>query len=364
MAHEVYKLNGKDSMAYVGNEPWHGLGQKLTQGASIETWVEEAQMRWLIEEANVLYLDDKRTAHAFQGQKVLYRSDNKEPLSIVTHAFNVVQPREVIEFFRDLVEAGNMTLETAGTLRGGRIQWALARIDRDMELIDNTTGEALSDLVQMYALLATACDRSMSSTGRLTGTRVVCKNTMDMAYRSGVNIAKYSHRGVFDKKAQDNLKEQMGLAHKEMDEREQEMKAMATASLKKEDAVGFFLSVLGKENKDGTLDISGVTPKSVETLYNAYKKSPGSNLPSAKDTLWGAVNAVTYQVDHNPNAQSDETRLDSAWFGGGRQQKAKAYTVAQEIVLEERDSNLLDSLLEKPMFGDQADRILKAVGAG
>ncbi len=96
-------------MAYVGQEPWHGLGNQLTPGQLLEVWQSEAGMDWTIEKADVRYVagsDNIGSIHAFPDQKVLYRSDTKAPLSVVSRRFNVVQPREVIEFYRDLVEAG------------------------------------------------------------------------------------------------------------------------------------------------------------------------------------------------------------------------------------------------------------------
>lgn len=362
MAHEIYQTaSGKDSMAYVGSLPWHGLGQELTQGASIETWIKEAQMDWTIHEGTVLYLDHSDEAHAFSDQKVLYRSDNGNPLSIVHQSYNVVQPSEVIEFFRDLVEAGGMTLETAGTLRGGKIQWALARIGKDFDVnkASATDGKAFQDLVQTYALLATSCDKSMASTGRLTETRVVCKNTLDMAYGSGVNICKVNHRAEFNDARKDELKVQMGLVHEEIEKVAKEHQEMATTSISKEDAVGFFLTLLSKRNKDGSLDVSEVTPKAIDKLYTAYKSSPGSDLPTAKDTLWGAVNAVSYSIDHNPGSRSDETRLDSAWFGPGRALKNQAYELAQET-LQSDGTTVLQKVL-KQTNSEQVDAVFASL---
>ena len=38
MSHELTtRTNGRTEMAFVGETPWHGLGQRLEEGASIET---------------------------------------------------------------------------------------------------------------------------------------------------------------------------------------------------------------------------------------------------------------------------------------------------------------------------------------
>ena len=68
------------TMAYVGQEPWHGLGQKLTPRQPLAVWAKAAGMDWRINEAEVRYVAGNGDStlgsiHAFPEQKVLYRSD-------------------------------------------------------------------------------------------------------------------------------------------------------------------------------------------------------------------------------------------------------------------------------------------------
>ena len=132
MAHEV------QTMAYVGDEPWHGLGNKLSPNQPIEVWAEQAGMNWRIESSDVSYY----AQHAAGGQlimpfsdnKVLYRSDTLEPLSVVSQRYQEVQPSEILEFYRDLTEQADFELETAGVLKGGRKFWALAKTGQSTAL--------------------------------------------------------------------------------------------------------------------------------------------------------------------------------------------------------------------------------------
>ena len=95
------------TMAYVNEVPWHGLGQQLAPNQPLEVWAERAGMNWQIEAADVRFaargvgLDAICT---FPDQKVLYRSDTKAPLAIVSKRYQVVQPAEILEFYRDSVD--------------------------------------------------------------------------------------------------------------------------------------------------------------------------------------------------------------------------------------------------------------------
>lgn len=72
----------------------------------LEVWATKAGMDWSIRETPVCYrtngIDQDHGVLTFQEQKVLYRSDNGTALSVVGDRYNVVQPRDVLEFYRDL----------------------------------------------------------------------------------------------------------------------------------------------------------------------------------------------------------------------------------------------------------------------
>lgn len=50
MAHQI------ETMAFVDQTPWHGLGNQLPQNQPIEIWAQQAGMDWRIESSNVSYM--------------------------------------------------------------------------------------------------------------------------------------------------------------------------------------------------------------------------------------------------------------------------------------------------------------------
>ena len=153
-----------ETMAYVGQKPWHGVGNKLARHQPIDVWKQQAGMDWQIEESEVRYVTGSHnigTINAFPQNKVLYRSDTKKPLAVVSKRFQVVQPGEILEFYRDLTATNGLELETAGVLREGRKFWALARTGQSATLRGR-------DRVNGYLLLATACDGTLATTAQFT----------------------------------------------------------------------------------------------------------------------------------------------------------------------------------------------------
>ena len=170
----------------------------MTRRQPLDVWLPQAGLDWQIKETPVRFVDGGKgplgQIHSFDDHKVLYRSDTQAPLSVVSKRYQVVQPREILEFYRDLTEVSGFELETAGSLKGGRKVWALARTGQSGVLKGR-------DRTNAYVLLATACDGTMATTAQFTSVRVVCNNTLAVALNGQAQSVKVSHRCVFDAEA-------------------------------------------------------------------------------------------------------------------------------------------------------------------
>lgn len=316
------------SMAYVNETPWHGLGNQLASNQPLEVWARQAGMNWTIESSEVRFVSGNAglgAIHAFPDQRVLYRSDTKAPLSVVSSRYQIVQPSEVLEFYRDLTEVGGFALETAGVLKDGKKLWALAKTGQSGLLKGR-------DKVEGYLLLATACDGTLATTAQFTSVRVVCNNTLQIALGNGTGAVKVPHRSQFDAQA---VKRQLGIAVSSWDAFMVRTKALAERKVSDAAAEAFFRRVLtypatNNSDREGTV-INERAIKAVGALYAGRGK--GADLPSAAGTAWGLVNSITEYVDHHRRARSDDHRRDAAWFGQGAQLKQKAWDDALKLVL-------------------------------
>ncbi|MGS0737747.1 DUF932 domain-containing protein [Pseudomonas sp. GG8] len=321
MAHLV------EQMAYVGTTPWHGLGNQLSPKQPLEVWQQEAGMNWQIQESPVRFMADSVdhlcTIHSFPEQKVLYRSDNKEALSVVSQRYQVVQPREVLEFYRDLTERSGYELETAGVLKGGRKLWALARTGQSTALKGN-------DVVNGYLLLATSCDGTLATTATPTTIRVICNNTLTIAVNGASQAIKVPHSTRFNPQA---VKQQLGITVSQWDDFMYRMRTLAARPVKAHEAKDYLLSVLcetqtGNPERTGTSNERALTK--VLSMYDGHGR--GAELEAANGTAWGLLNAVTEYVDHERRARSNEYRMDTAWFGQGAAIKQRALNSALQLV--------------------------------
>ena len=100
MSHEIDLSTGLPAIAYVGERPWHELGEKLPEGQSIEVWLKAARLEWELRRLPVQYLVDGKL-RTMDDRFGLVRSDTHAALSVVSGDYQIVQPKEVLEFYRD-----------------------------------------------------------------------------------------------------------------------------------------------------------------------------------------------------------------------------------------------------------------------
>jgi len=312
MAHLV------QTMAYVNETPWHNLGNRLSPNQPLEVWAQQAGMNWDIQSSPVHY-QSADNVRQFADAKVLFRSDTHDALSVVSNRYQVVQPSEVLEFYRDLVEIGGFELETAGVLKGGKKLWALASTGQETFLKGG-------DQVKAYLLLATACDGTLATTAQFTSVRVVCNNTLTIATSDSQGAIKVPHSTKFDA---DKVKQQLGIGISSWQRFVTDMRRLADTPVHQFEARRYLVEVLGDPTQTFHNQPNTKALKHVFDLFAGQGK--GAALASANDTAWGLVNAVTQYVDHERRARSVDNRLDSAWFGQGAAIKQRALEHALAI---------------------------------
>ena len=342
MAHQL------EQMAYVGQTPWHGLGNQLSPNQPIEVWAKQAGMDWQIESSNVSYMAENHKGQNLilphDEQRVLYRSDTHAPLSVVSQRYQEVQPKQILEFYRDLTEQSGFELETAGVLKGGKKFWALAKTGQSTALKGK-------DVSNGYILLATACDGTLATTAQFTSIRVVCNNTLAIALKgqdANRGVVKVPHSTKFDA---DKIKQQLGISVRAWDEHMYQMKQLSQRKVTQQEAAAYFdavfnntsLSIAEQDERfiqyyrqvANSADANKTEPNGramskVMTMFNGHGR--GAELSSSKDTAYGLLCSITEFADHERRAMSQDHRLDSAWFGAGAGLKQRGLEQALRMI--------------------------------
>jgi phage/plasmid-like protein (TIGR03299 family) len=319
MAHALTTTNGQVEFAYrvADGMPWHGLGQPMQGDETIEQWRVSAGMDWRIRRSKVRYA----TAHG-QGmddflelpdQHVLFRSDTHAALGVVSDRYKVVQPGEVLEFFRDIVRSGGLELSAAGTILGGRRFWATAKIGE-------ASPTSVKDTIGGFLLISTSADGSLSTEVRRTTIRTVCSNTLAMALKGAPASVKITHRSEFDPS---QVKDFMGLNESAWDAFRHQVTRLANVAVSEELAEEMTVRLLGGVDTK-TRTSAGFLK--IMDLFNGAGK--GAQLDGVAGTAWGWLNSVTEFQDWWTRARSTENRFVSSQWGQGAQVKQEALDMA------------------------------------
>lgn len=332
--HAIDMSNDRANMVYVGDTPWHHLGTRFTGKEDFDQWRIAAGFGWHAAERPLLYQEP----HAVTGQmvnvalpshKAIVRDDTGLLLGVVGKDYKTVQPREVLEFFRDIAFASDSRyeMETAGCLFDGKRVWALAKLAREIRI-------AGTDAVKPYLLFGTGFDGKTSSFADYTSVRVVCNNTLEMAVGLGAANAsiRIPHSSVFD---EDAVKRALGLIASEEDATIEAFETTANTlahrtSVTDEEAFNFFAQLYGPKPEEGKTiadlrigDFTTGQRKAIGRLMKLFEDGPGAHLRSAERTAWGLVNSVTHYEDHD-RGSNETKRLQSAQFGAGSRRKRAA----------------------------------------
>lgn len=308
MAHEV------ESMMYVGDEPWHGLGNAIPSGKelSIEEAIVAAGLNWEVGLKH-LYTEDRIGIH---GHYATYRKSDNSILGVVGADYTPLQNREAFNWFQPFLDVKAATLETAGSLKGGKVVWILAKGKNKPEQVIK------SDEVRNYILLSNSHDGSLAVRAGFTPIRVVCNNTLCRAHESEASrLLRVRHTArVVDNL--ESIREIMNLAQKEFIATIEQYRALASKGINASDLEKYVRVVFD-------LKEDSKSKKVVPAVVSLFESGKGSNV--AGKNYWGAYNAVTEYLNYF-TGKSQDNRLNSLWFGSGSQLNKKALNAALKMV--------------------------------
>ena len=179
-----------ETLFYVREKPWHGLGVRVENAPSSQEALVAAGLDWNVEQRKV-YTED---GHVIPGYYANVRGTDNRTLGVVTKRYRIVQNHEAFAFTDGLLGKG-VRYETAGSLKGGRKTWILARLPKQYRVAE--------DKVMPYLVFSNSHDGSGAIKVAMTPVRVVCNNTLNLALQNADRIWSANHTGDIESKLED-----------------------------------------------------------------------------------------------------------------------------------------------------------------
>lgn len=192
-----------ETMFYVREKPWHGLGTKVMEAPKSKEALKIAGLDWKVVQEPVF----TETKEKIEGYRVNVRDTDRKVLGVVTDRYKVIQNEEAFAFTDALLGEG-VRYETAGSLQGGKKVWLLAHLPQEYII----SGERISP----YLVFSNTHDGSGAVRVALTPIRVVCNNTLNLALSTAKRSWSMVHTGNIQEKMEE-AKNTLFMAEKYMD---------------------------------------------------------------------------------------------------------------------------------------------------
>jgi phage/plasmid-like protein (TIGR03299 family) len=327
-------------MFYYGAKPWHGLGNKLPQPANLEEALFWGGLDWEVELIPIQTIETYwKPSSPVPMRKAVVRTDvlpgmPNRVLGVVHPGFKPLQNRQGAEVVDAIFGRGERIYHTGGYLGIGEVVWLLARLPAEITLAGN-------DIVEPYILYSNSHDGSRAIDFRLTAVRVVCQNTLNLALgKKDIHKAfRRYHSGNYE-----SLKDQFaGFFQFTFDALRLVKESFIKLSRVRcaQDAFTQFVEALfpipnPPDSQSPTVLQAYEAHRTriqeeQEVVTRTWKDKADQETLAARGTWWGALNAITYYVDHEQETRGD--RYAHLMFGRGDALKRKAYELAVKSAL-------------------------------
>lgn len=284
-----------ESMFYVREVPWHGLGTKVDVAPTSADAIRLAGLDWIVE-SNPIY--DKNGVE-IPGFKANTRNTDNSVLGVVSNKYQIVQNSKAFEFTDSLLDEG-VTYETAGSLKNGKTIWLLAKMPQQ---------KILGDEFDPYVCFMNTHDGTGAVKVCMTPIRVVCNNTLNLALSSAKRSWSTRHMGDIDSKLIE-AKHTLGLANDYMKSLEEEADRLANIKMSDSD-------ILKMLDELYPIDTINDTSRKIENINsikdNFFKCLNMPDIKQFKNTAWGVMNAVSDQATHLAPIRRSQTYFENNW---------------------------------------------------
>ena len=284
-----------ETMFYVRELPWHGLGRRVEEAPTSKEAIIMAGLDWEVEQRPIY----DSFGVEIPKYKANTRSSDNSVLGVVTDKYQIVQNAEAFEFTDSLVDEG-ITYETAGSLKDGRTIWLLARMPEQ---------KILDDKFDPYICFTNTHDGTGSIKVCMTPIRVVCNNTLNLALRNANRCWSTKHMGNMAVKLEE-AKHTLGLANNYMTALSEEADRLANMKISDTELEAIFDAMFPIDfEKDSKRKIENINTMKTN-LFRCYAMP---DINQYRGTVWGIINAATDLAAHIAPARLTSNYKENNW---------------------------------------------------
>ena len=339
---------------------WHGLGEVFDRPMTIIEALKASHADFNVQLQPIVTLTDELMqaiesnqfinasmlkAQIIDGYKATMRTDYNETLGVVSNTYGVVQ-NEIAFKFIDTLCNGKMDgltpcIEACGVLGHGERVFVTAKFPQQLVL-----DAKRDDLLDMYAIFTTSHDGTGAVRCLVTPVRVVCNNTLQLAFQNNTGSISFRHTSNVLNRMDLLNKENADFAYKTLNiyelyktELKQRLEQLSTIRISENDVNNIIAEVtLSPDNLKVYKETKNIFHEDIKTrgrniflgMQEAIHGGIGQDIIESGNALW-LINGVTSFYQNNVNFKDDEKKFLSITEGNVSNKVNKAYDLCMKL---------------------------------
>ena len=283
-----------ETMMYTRETPFHGLGTRVEEAPTSREALRLAGLDWTVDSRPVY----DELIREIPGYKANVRSSDNKTLGIVTNRYKVVQNTEAFEFTDNLI-GGEVHYETAGSLQGGKRIWLLAKLPSRI---------VVGDEVDPYLCFTNCHDGTGAIRACMTPIRVVCNNTLNLAFKTTKRQWSTKHVGDIEAKMAE-ARSVLQFADEYMEAMGLHAEKLAKTKVNTADLNAVLDEMFPVKEDDSDCKKKNAARAKEEIMVCWY----APDLDNFRGTAWGAVNAISDFATHNQPRRNTDNYRENNW---------------------------------------------------
>ena len=283
-----------ETMMYVREKPWHGLGTEVSEAPTSADALRLAGLDWEVQQKNIQVCGGSK----IENYKANVRSTDGSVLGVVSDSYKIVQNAEAFSFTDELI-GGDVRYETAGSLRGGKKIWLLAKMPER---------KIAGDAVEPYLCFSNTHDGTGAIRVCMTPIRVVCNNTLNLALNTAKRQWSARHMGNIEQKMQE-ARMCLQLADAYMDGLGDYADKLANKTINDEELDKILNEMFPVEENDSERKKT-MAKKAKDEFMVCYWRP---DIAQFLNTAWGVVNAMSDMVSHSEPLRNTANHRENNW---------------------------------------------------
>lgn len=294
MGHNLDITAGTASFVSAREDAWHQLGTVLPDAFTAEQAMEAGHLGgWNVRKTPTYALLDDGRKVPMAGRYAVIRDNpvtagQVDVIGNVGEAYHIIQNEEHAALLNALVDESGAHFETAGALDGGRRVFITMKLPGHIQI-------GGVDRVDNYIAAMNSHDGSAAFSFIVTPVRIVCQNTLNLAFSQASHVIKTRHTSGAQRLIVAQARQALDMTFEYIEGFQEQAERLINTTLTQ----GAFDEIIAREfgaPEDAAPATITRTDRKLDEMSRLF--ADAYTQEGIRNTAWAGLNAITEWADH------------------------------------------------------------------